>query len=336
MNESDQREFINKGNSNTTKIGLETEYDLIDVLRQLKSVKSVWKDSSNSKFDIYFTLNHENITRGLQAKTLGKVKNKNNAYDMAGLDKYSNGMLIVGLNKSAGIGLAYLFSDEYKTTGATVHVTPNPRGKFSKLVMQWIDFILNLENLLPYAIHVTHKIFEDSLSLCSKLEYESQIRLIKFCDKYNISYKLMKNDSSPTDILLDGLKVQMKYCSKPNNIEKGRYEYPIHLGKKNGTIPYKKDENDLYIIEIASYHGDFLFLTEDILIKHGYISTDTQPGKCSLGVYPYDHVENLLATLTNPRTRKQIKGNWTCDKSLWLSTKNGSIKSRSNRIKIIS
>jgi hypothetical protein len=111
----------------------------------------------------------------------------------------------------------------------------------------------------------------------------------------------------------------MKYASNPSGVSNRTYSYKICLGTSKG--PYKQGDNDLYIIELGSNHGDFLILSEKILIEKGYIQTNEQKGKKNLNVYPHDYVEKKLLTTIGHKSK--IKGNWSCDKSLWISTEKG-------------
>jgi hypothetical protein len=320
MDEESQVLYSRKGDSSTTAIGKATEKDALELLKSFASVKSAWTDNHNSKFDLYFNLHGDEIVRGLQVKTLGRVKNKNNAFDMTGLNKYEPGMLIVALNREAQIGLFYFYSETYNTTSARIHVTPNPRGIFSKLIMNWNDFKVNFEKSLPSAIQITKEIFNESMTLHNRLEHESINRFIIYLERFGVQYKRMIDDSSATDIIVNGFKVQMKYSSKPHNPDKSQHEHPIHLGRSRGRVPYKKGDNDFYVIEVASKHGEFIILPEQLLIDKGFIITENCEGRCDLSVYPYDHVEKLRAVTHDPRAKALIKGNWTCDKSLWWTS----------------
>ena len=84
--------------------------------------------------------------------------------------------------------------------------------------------------------------------------------------------------------------------------------------------PYIKGNNDFYIIEIGGYHGEFLWLTEDILIEHKLVDTDKKYS--NLSVFPYDYVEKKLLTV-DVKYKSKVKGNWTCNIDYWVSTEKG-------------
>ena len=162
----------------------------------------------------------------------------------------------------------------------------------------------------------------------SFMEYESIQRFALFCQKYNLNIKFNDNNSSGTDLFINGCKIQMKYSLKPPNNGGSTYGYRISLVHGKKKVPYKKGENDYYVIELGSYHGEFLWLCEELLIEKGWIATDTQKGKTSLSVFPYDYVEKRLSTMPNTNRkelsdRKLVHGNWTSNKEYWFSTEKG-------------
>ena len=71
----------------SNSIGYTTEKSVMELLNSFEIISKVWKDLNNSKFDIYYTLKNENIIRGLQVKTIGKIKSRN-GYQMNHLDRY--------------------------------------------------------------------------------------------------------------------------------------------------------------------------------------------------------------------------------------------------------
>jgi hypothetical protein len=306
------------GNSYTTAIGNIAELDIINLLKTFADIENVWKDYSNSKFDIYFKFYKENCIRGLQVKAITPIKDKS-TYKMNHLDKYENGMLVVGINNKEKIGLAYIISEKYRVTTAQISKNSICDGVFNELLMSWNDFIIHFENILKYSIIITVENHKNSMSPECYKEYQSIKRFIVFCNKYKLTYSRIFDNSSVTDLIVEGMKVQMKYASNPSGVSNRTYSYKICLGTSKG--PYKQGDNDLYIIELGSNHGDFLILSEKILIEKGYIQTNEQKGKKNLNVYPHDYVEKKLLTTIGHKSK--IKGNWSCDKSLWISTEKG-------------
>ena len=56
MKKLEQDIFIHQGASSSITNGNVAEQEAMELLRSFKSVKAVWKDYNNSKFDIYFIL----------------------------------------------------------------------------------------------------------------------------------------------------------------------------------------------------------------------------------------------------------------------------------------
>lgn len=321
MKKLEQDIFIHQGASSSITNGNVAEQEAMELLRSFKSVKAVWKDYNNSKFDIYFILENEDVTRGIQIKSMTKtVKSERNiTYYIYDLNTYNNGMLIAAMSKSAGIGLFYIVTDDLKVKSAGV-TTKGKNGKFSKFVKQWPEFVKSLENNLRTAPIITQEVFENSISVANLKEYHSINRFLIYCQKFGFDVRRVENGGSNTDLIVNGLKVQMKYRSNPN----GNSSYNIDLNKSNGSRrkndihkrkPYEKGDNDLYVIELGEKHGEFLVLTENLLIEKGFVKTSSQPGKQTLTVYPYDF-------LIKPgyMDNNRLQATWTCDIKLWIST----------------
>lgn len=296
----------NIGN-NAHNTGCSAEFSMIKILETLDSVVKIKKDYYNSKFDIYFYLK-DGIKRGLQVKHLSRRSDLSNKYALSHIDSYTIGTLIVGLNEQYGVGLAYLYSDVYNDKYGHASIMKNPKGKYSKLLLNWPDFILHLEIMLKSATIITPEIFRLSMTPESYKEYLSIKRFKLFCMKYELDVKHY-GSSCATDLMIGNVKIQMKYIEKPF---KPNESYMVSFARHNRE-PYKKGDNDFYIMEIGSYHGMFLILHESILIDKQYIDTETVIGRHILHFFPYDYVKN------NP-TRK---GNWTCEPKYWYSTENG-------------
>lgn len=133
----------------------QTEQNVIDILKKFDCVKDVWKDRYNSKFDIYYILNGEDVIRGLQIKSIVPVKSINDRYIIQHLHKYEDGMLMVCLNKMVGIGITYIDSFYYRVTSTFIAINRNPINKFEKLILPWDQFTLKLKDMLYHGIVVT-------------------------------------------------------------------------------------------------------------------------------------------------------------------------------------
>lgn len=301
-----------------------SEQDVISILKEFDCVKDVWKDRYNSKFDIYYTLKDEDVIRGLQIKSINRVTSRIDEYEINDLDKYIDGMLIVCVNKLINIGFAYVDSNYYRTMQTKISLKRDPINKFEKLILEWDDFILKLKDTLCYGLIVTPELYKNSMSPNHFLEHQSIERFNLFCIKYGLKCELNYDNSSPTDLFVDGFKIQMKYSSKPIGQITGTYSYDINL-HRNGSIKYKKGDNDFYVIEIGGYHNDFIWLSENLLIAKGYISENIKTDEistCNMHIFPPDYIEKKLL-ITADKYKSQIKGNWSCDKKYWISTEKG-------------
>lgn len=313
----------------THEVGLSSELKIVEILNEFDNIEKIWKDCSNSKFDIYYILKGETVIRGLQVKTLTPRTNNipSSAFGSRNMNRYDDGMLIVCFNYEHLAGLAYINSDKYKNSGSIdVSFVKNPTNNFSKILLRWDEFLIHLKNILFQGMIITDKIFESKMSKNCFMEHKSIERFFIFCEKYGWTCVRNIDNNSVTDLFINGYKAQMKYCSKPLDPNNGCYAYSIPLSKKSPLYKrkgsYEKGDNDFYIIEIGSNHGDFLILSEQVLIDKGLISINGEETTQTLNVYPYDYVENKLLTTPN-RYKYLVKGNWTCDKKYWYSTEEG-------------
>src|SRR5205085_7724810 len=122
--------------------------EFLSLLRTFSIVTDAWMDQSKPLFDIYYKLKGEDFVRGLYVRALTPKTDKPNSYNMSGLNNFTDGMLIIGINQIIGIGLMYLFSDKYNKKRLSITFTKNPRSEFSKLLKYWDDFIIYLQEIL--------------------------------------------------------------------------------------------------------------------------------------------------------------------------------------------
>ncbi len=333
----------NSHNLDRIIIGLNTEKYIINLLLSFKSVDKVWKDIYNSKFDIFYNLKNENVTRGLQVKNLHLSINssKYDVYIMSDTKNYPLGMLMVGINTNEQIGICYFFSEEYDRYNAQCSFSPKPKGVFSKLLQKWPNFLIKLESMLTQALIITPKIYKNSLSLTVLGQYETNERFKLLCDKYQFKYELLQSDDSSLYFLIDGLKIQVKHASITKSTKKKTYSSQIQIGNTYQKTPFSKGRYDMYIIELKETEGDFICLPEQLLIENGNITTESQSGNIFLHVYPHNHVKNRKEMSSNVHSAIRIQHHWTCEYNLWFSTKDGymgnkSIKNFTNYIEYIS
>ena len=222
----------------------------------------------NSKFDIYYILNNESVTRELQVKFMSKDNNRKNGFIISDVTGYMDGMLMVCLNKSYN-----------RNKTVSVSTAKNPKSEFSKILLQWDNFSIHLKNILYHGMIVTDELFKSSMTTKSYTEYESIERFRLLCEKYHWNFNRNTDTASVTDLYIDGFKVQMKYTNR-FIITTGCNKVSLHkTGYKNNIksrVSYDKGDNDYYIIELGSHLGEFLILSEKLLLDKGFISVNKQ------------------------------------------------------------
>ena len=198
-------------------------------------------------------------------------------------------------------------TDEYNKAGATVTIG-HTKGIFSKLTTSLDDMKNKLKTLLSISsiiYDVTNFMTPDQ-----KKEKESIERFIVFCKIHGYNYSLVLDNSSKTDIIVNGCKIQMKFSSNPQNTRR-TYSYKI-----KARSPYKYGDNDYYVIELGTHKGKFLIIPEIELFDRGYLSYNNVVGKSNINVYPYDYIETRFKITPNGH-KHRVKGNWTCNYNLW-------------------
>ena len=190
------------------------------------------------------------------------------------------------------------------------------------MVKYGIKFEEELESLLADTFEVTPEMFRASIPDDNWKERLSLKRCKLECRKRNWHFERVLDNSSVTDVIINGLKVQMKYVGSPTNTEKG-YAHRLQFKRCSGKSWYKQGDNDLYIIEIESNHGDFMILTEALMIEHGFIETSTKNIRTtSISVYhpefkkiKNDEYKNIPE---NKNKKDMFRANWTENPIYWI------------------
>lgn len=298
---------------NSTAIGNIAEEDVIQILQGFSNVKQVWKDTQNSKFDIYYILDNESVTRGLQVKFMSKNKNRKNGFSISDINGYNEGMLMVALNKEYGIGLAYLHEAKHnKIKSAYMSISSNARNEFSKILLKWDDFLIHLKTIITQGTVVTAELFKNSMAPRSFIEYESIERFRLLCEKYGWKFERNTDTGSVTDVYVDTFKIQMKYTNR-FVVTTGRHRVSLHKtaykNNKKSNVSYEQGDNDYYIIEMGCCLGEFLIISEKLLIEKGFISINKQKALIDLTCYKQCFDDKL-----------KIK-HWTQNSKHWISEK---------------
>lgn len=304
-----------------------SEERVLCILKTFISVSEARRDRYNSKFDIYYELKGEDFTRGLQVKTI--IQPYSDTYQLGGLYKYEVGMLIVGINYP-NFGILHIV-DELDKDNVTSYLslTRREKTKLEKEILMWSDFLVELEKSLTQGIIVTPEIFKKSVSPMFYREYESIERFKIFCVNHGLKLEEVYNVSSPTDLIVNGFKVQMKYRSQSKNYAVEGIKHYSFAFRRTGKVKYIRGDNDFYVLELGNYHGDFLWIPDYLLVEKGYISKGPlEKEEKSLCIFPYDYVEKRRENVTTTqKNRHQIKGNWSCNRRYWISTTRGCLGS---------
>ena len=226
---------------------------------------------------------------------------------------YLNGMLMVCLNKSYGVGLTYLNEEKYnRNKTVCVSTTKNPKSEFSKILLSWCAFVIHLETVISQGTIITPEVFKNSMTATSYLEYESIQRFKLLCNKYGWCFERNTNTASVTDVFVDGFKIQMKYTNQ-FVVTTGRNRVSLpktgYKNNKKSLVSYSKNDNDYYIIELGSHLGEFLILSEQLLIEKGFISVDNQKALMDLTCYKQYCVDDKLLTKNKHWTQHWISIN---------------------------
>lgn len=300
-------------------IGDISEIRICELLKSFDSVASARRDRFGSKFDIFYELKGEGFTRGLQVKTICRCRNSD-IYQMCSINKYNVGMLLIGI-RYPDFGIIHLIN-EFDKDYTSVYLSPVEGGnpEYNKEILKWPEFIIELEKSLKNSIIITPEVFRNSVSRFQYLEYENIERFKVFCLKHSLEIELVYNVSSPTDLIVNGFNVQMKYSTKRqigrrNSGKRADRGYMIKSCRWNKN--YEEGQNDFYVIEIEHYHGEYLWIPEYLFLK--------KAAKAIL-IYPYDYVEQERPNYPE-RYQSRVKGNWTSNKRYWISTEKGCLGS---------
>lgn len=160
--------------------------------------------------------------------------------------------------------------------------------------------------LLPYMMKLyTESKINNSIEVLSvpitpsnKLEYKYKlIREEKFKDILTFQYP--ETDSHVYDFLVNNLKVQEKIASIDESIENGYRAYIRKTKDRKSKKPYNEKDNDLYWFHIVDTNI-FYIVPNEIMIKLKYVTTDIQPGKTAILLYPnYKKKKTILSLELN-------------------------------------
>lgn len=306
------------------KIGNISEDIVLGILKTFSSIQDPALDLNMSALDILYTSKVTGEKKGLQVKYLGR-KYKDEAdggYRIAHIDKYKENTLIVCVNEEKKWGLAYLSTANDQEYANLYPGTNN--DILSSQIKPWNEFLQILETLLHRTYDLTEEIYLSLISPQNKQEMYSRNRIKIFCDKFGLTYSQVRDSSSPTDIIIEGYNVQIKYLQDPRFISDRGYDYSYNFTRANDE-PYSKGMNTLYLFEQGKSPGFFLILHENVLIDLGYIKTDYQAGRTKLHIHEFYHDDEIKNNLTTTQSLYRYRHKWTCNPLFWWSVEHGHI-----------
>lgn len=160
-----------------------------------------------------------------------------------------------------------------------------------------------------------------------KLKYESVQRFITFCKQHGISYVRNLDSKALHDGTINNKKIKLKY--KSLNVE-NRNTYSISTSKSGGsvngkpiTIPLEIEDIDYIIAEIGSddynedhmsptkYHGQFCFMSKELLLEKQVLKTADTPGKTAIPILPPDYMNKYLYKKDQEKRDKPTEEDWS-------------------------
>lgn len=236
---------------------------------------------SNHIFDIIVRIKKDNSLRGLQIKTLTRMKD-NLWYATVDSCQYPDDTLIIFANfEQTRFGL-FFWKDvsKYKKSfylDFSENDTRHKNIKFTNINL----FKERLYDLIQIS-HVVNNIQDGILSNHYKKEYSSIRNIKRLCEKNNIKFEYNYTNGNHIDIYLNGHPCQ---CKSTNNIHYKLYQCGLHKKINSIRVPYDEcDGIDYFIFQILSlddnpiYNDDILIIPNQVLIEKGYIRTKNQNG----------------------------------------------------------
>ena len=237
--------------------------------------------STNCKFDIVFEFENELYLRGVQVKTISKVKDTNKYIMRLHKKQYKKNTLIIGVNIEDNI-FCLIYSQQLKSE--SLYFNPEEKtntdyfytdlNKFKDKLIEKSKNTIIIDDITKY------------MTVFYKQEYESIQRLKVECIQLKLNFEENDTSSNEIDFFINKKRIQHKssYCTKGWNSS-----YKFHLNRNNGRIegkkttrPYSnKDQIDYFIFEIVDkkHQNNFFIIPMMDLINHKYIKTDKQKGK---------------------------------------------------------
>jgi hypothetical protein len=251
------------------------------------------------------------------------IKNNKGVYSMHHTPGYPPNMLILMVNNDHT-----LFS-----VAPAGRFTSNPDFKYtvdSKSIYRDILFIdvelfkNRIKESLPLSCtELTFKEVNNNF----KLKYESVQRFIAFCEQHGISYVRNLESKSFHDGTINNKKIKLRYKSL-NEVDKNTYAISTSkgAGSVNGrsiSIPLEIEDIDYIIAEIGSddynedhmsptkYHGQFCFISKELLMERQVFKTADTPGKTAISILPPDYMNKYLYKKDQNKREFPMEEDWS-------------------------
>ena len=161
----------------------------------------------------------------------------------------------------------------------------NSKSKNNNALVKNDNIVAYMTNLyINSTINQTKSTLSIPIAPKHKLEYKYKlIREDKFENIFNFEYP--DADSCVYDFIVNKLKVQEKVAFPEVYNDK---VFRVNLRKtktQSSKMPYNEKDNDIYWFHIPD-QDIFYVIPTNILVKLKYLTTDNQPGKTALLLYP--------------------------------------------------
>lgn len=259
-----------------SSIGDETEIYIENIIKNFTDISECQRiGHTGDKMDIIYKMNNEKIYRGIQIKTLYSNKNREDSWSTSGHLKYDKDTLIVSCNKER-TRFCVIFS-QYAPKSKLCLSFASSNAKYSKFMFSnYNEFVKILHESLPKS-----KEYIENITIRSKKEKESLIRLESQCKIKFYSFNQSNKSGCIYDCIINNYKIQCKYtATKAGNA----YLFALHksgpnVNGKDTTIPYaESDDIDFFIIEVEETLDNFYIIPKQKLIDEGILSSDKNIG----------------------------------------------------------
>jgi len=284
--ESRKAELIAKRKASTKdnfKTGDASEQWVAEKLRSIKSITDVdIVGFTGSKYDIEFKLIGEEDVRGIQVRTLSKHcrAEDGDSYKLViNNTNYTDKVLFIGVNKERN-RFAVIYYGDILEHVRSFNFKNDKSPYVNNMFTDCNEFMKKLENMLKKTAIC------DSDCRPKKIqgEYESLSRLKIKCQENRLTYSRVTESASKIDCIINDYAIQ----HKSSQTLSGNY-YQFAITKANGAkktkIPYSTNDGiEFFVFEIVNFKNNFYIVPIDIMISMGYIKTNKQNGKTSLGI----------------------------------------------------